>query len=58
MDLIEHLDAKKDEAIERTFKGVALQFAKVFSELVPGGKGTLVIHTRKVSQRACMSHIL
>ena len=27
---------RKDEAIERTFKGVAKHFRDVFSELVPG----------------------
>ena len=48
-DLIKHLDQKKDEAIRRTFKGIAKQFSTVFAELVPGGKGTLVIHTKQVS---------
>ena len=42
-DLIEHLDPKKDDAIERTFKGVSLQFANVFAELVPGGTGKLIM---------------
>lgn len=46
MDLIQHLDQKKDEAIERTFKGIAKQFSTVFAELVPGGKGTLVIEAK------------
>ena len=41
--LIETLDMRKDEAIERTFKGVALHFREVFSELVPGGRGELVM---------------
>ncbi len=31
---------RKDEAIERTFKGVAKHFRDVFGELVPGGLGT------------------
>eukprot|EP00894_Picocystis_sp_ML_P003562 jgi/Pico_ML_1/54079/g4504.t1 len=35
-ELIEVLDHRKDEAIERTFKGVAKNFKEVFSELVPG----------------------
>lgn len=48
MELIEHLDQKKDEAIERTFKGIAKHFSTVFSELVPKGKGMLVIQTKKV----------
>ena len=45
-ELIEHLDTKKDEAIERTFKGVSHQFSRVFSELVPGGKGRLTMAMR------------
>ena len=28
---------RKDESIERTFKGVAKNFREVFAELVPGG---------------------
>lgn len=35
-ELISALDARKDEAIERTFKGVAKHFREVFEELVPG----------------------
>lgn len=42
-DLIRTLDRKKDEAIERTFKGVALKFGEVFGELVPDGAARLVI---------------
>ncbi len=30
---------RKDEAIERTFKGVAKNFREVFADLVPGGWG-------------------
>ena len=41
--LIRHLDRKKDEAIMRTFNGVQEHFAKVFQELVPSGKGTLIL---------------
>ena len=48
LQLIDHLDQKKDEAIERTFKQIAQHFSAVFSELVEGGKGTLVIQTRRV----------
>lgn len=44
-ELIEHLDYKKDEAMERTFKGVAKHFSEVFRELVPGGSGKLVMKT-------------
>lgn len=43
--LIEHLDHKKDEAMERTFKGVAKHFSEVFKELVPGGNGKLLMKT-------------
>jgi len=46
-ELIIHLDNKKDEAIQRTFKTIAKNFTSVFSQLVPGGKGTLVIRTKK-----------
>ena len=34
-DLIESLDQKKDEAINRTFRGVSSHFKDVFKELVP-----------------------
>ena len=43
VDLIDQLDKKKDEAIERTFKGVSKNFAEVFSELVPGGSATILL---------------
>jgi cell division protein FtsB len=52
MDLIKHLDMKKDEAIERTFKTIAKHFSEVFSELVPGGKATLVIKSRALDEEA------
>jgi structural maintenance of chromosome 3 (chondroitin sulfate proteoglycan 6) len=42
------LDQLKDEAIERTFKGVAKHFAEVFSKLVQGGHGRLVMMKKKV----------
>jgi structural maintenance of chromosome 3 (chondroitin sulfate proteoglycan 6) len=42
-NLIETLDQKKDEAIQRTFKGIARHFSEVFKELAPSGKGQLVI---------------
>lgn len=44
--LIEHLDQRKDEAIERTFKQVSKEFAQIFSRLVPAGKGRLVIQRK------------
>lgn len=37
---------RKDEAIERTFKGVAKHFREIFSELAPGGRGELVMQKR------------
>jgi structural maintenance of chromosome 3 (chondroitin sulfate proteoglycan 6) len=46
-ELIEVLDQRKDEAIERTFKQVSKAFAEVFEKLVPSGRGRLVIQ-RKV----------
>ncbi|KIW04722.1 uncharacterized protein PV09_04455 [Verruconis gallopava] len=44
--LIDHLDMKKDEAIERTFRQVSKEFATVFERLVPAGKGRLVIQRK------------
>lgn len=45
-ELIEVLDQRKDEAIERTFKQVSREFATVFEKLVPAGKGRLVIQRK------------
>lgn len=45
-ELVEVLDQRKDEAIERTFKQVALNFEEVFSKLVPAGRGRLIIQRR------------
>ncbi|KAL6888770.1 hypothetical protein ACP4OV_009796 [Aristida adscensionis] len=47
MELISVLDQRKDESIERTFKGVARHFREVFSELVQGGHGHLVMMKKK-----------
>ncbi|PUZ64265.1 hypothetical protein GQ55_3G130300 [Panicum hallii var. hallii] len=47
MELISVLDQRKDESIERTFKGVARHFREVFSELVQGGHGYLVMMKKK-----------
>nr|GME04146.1 structural maintenance of chromosomes protein 3 [Ipomoea batatas] len=47
-ELISVLDMRKDESIERTFKGVAKHFREVFSELVQGGHGFLVMMKKKV----------
>ncbi|KAM7259397.1 hypothetical protein ACFE04_015138 [Oxalis oulophora] len=46
-ELISVLDQRKDESIERTFKGVARNFREVFSELVQGGHGHLVMMKKK-----------
>ncbi|KAK9141612.1 hypothetical protein Syun_011012 [Stephania yunnanensis] len=46
-ELISVLDQRKDESIERTFKGVARHFRDAFSELVPGGRGFLVMMKKK-----------
>ena len=44
-ELVESLDRKKDEAINRTFRGVSKHFAEVFQELVPLGAGELIMRT-------------
>ncbi|KAI9319336.1 hypothetical protein BX666DRAFT_1458042 [Dichotomocladium elegans] len=41
--LVESLDRRKDEAIERTFDQVSRNFAEVFETLVPAGRGELII---------------
>ena len=41
--LMSHLDVKKGEAVERTFKGVAKHFSEVWKEMVPGGWGKLIM---------------
>jgi structural maintenance of chromosome 3 (chondroitin sulfate proteoglycan 6) len=43
--LVESLDQQKEEAILRTFRGVSEHFKDVFSELVPGGEGQLIMRT-------------
>lgn len=53
-ELISVLDQRKDESIERTFKGVAKHFREVFSELVQGGHGHLVMMKKKV----CFSYYM
>ncbi|KAK2624652.1 hypothetical protein QTJ16_005845 [Diplocarpon rosae] len=50
-DLVEVLDQRKDEAIERTFKQVSKEFAQIFERLVPAGRGRLIIQ-RKTDHRA------
>ncbi|KAG9786670.1 Chromosome segregation protein sudA [Exophiala dermatitidis] len=49
-NLIEVLDQRKDEAIERTFKQVSKAFAEIFQKLVPAGRGRLIIQ-RKTDKR-------
>ncbi|KAK9477759.1 RecF/RecN/SMC [Lipomyces japonicus] len=53
-ELVQHLDQRKDEAIERTFKQVSKGFAEIFEKLVPAGKGRLIMQRRidrELSQR-------
>ena len=50
-ELIQVLDQRKDEAIERTFKQVSKEFASIFVELVPAGKGRLIIQRKSDRQR-------
>ncbi|KAJ2868747.1 Structural maintenance of chromosomes protein 3 [Coemansia erecta] len=45
-ELIEVLDQRKDEAIERTFNQVSKYFSQVFAKLVPAGRGSLVMQRR------------
>ena len=45
LELVESLDRQKDEAINRTFRGVSAHFKEVFKELVPLGEGELVLRT-------------
>ena len=46
-DLMTALDAQKEEAIERTFKGVAKAFREVIAEMIPGGSGSLFMRRAK-----------
>ena len=49
-ELIDVLDQRKDEAIERTFRQVSREFANIFERLVPAGKGRLIIQRRSDRQ--------
>ncbi|XP_024525303.1 structural maintenance of chromosomes protein 3-like [Selaginella moellendorffii] len=51
-ELISVLDQRKDEAIERTFKGVAKNFREAFAELVQGGHGSLVMMKKRKADEA------
>jgi len=42
-ELVDVLDKRKDEAIQRTFRQVAKHFGEIFAELVPGGWGRLIM---------------
>ncbi|PIA65437.1 hypothetical protein AQUCO_00100732v1 [Aquilegia coerulea] len=55
-ELISALDQRKDESIERTFKGVAKHFREVFEELVPGGRGVLAMMIKKEGDRVDDDH--
>ncbi|CAM9183039.1 unnamed protein product [Chrysoparadoxa australica] len=46
-ELIAALDRQKDEAIMRTFRDVSRHFEEVFKELVPAGKGSLIMKKGK-----------
>ena len=50
--LITVLDQRKDEAIQRTFKGVSQHFTQIFKEVVPQGKATLVMLKKKKKKAA------
>ncbi|KAI8984689.1 chromosome segregation protein sudA (DA-box protein sudA) [Mycotypha africana] len=41
--LIDNLDRRKNEAIKRTFHDLSIKFAEIFEQLVPDGKGELVM---------------
>jgi structural maintenance of chromosome 3 (chondroitin sulfate proteoglycan 6) len=49
-ELIDVLDQRKDEAIERTFKQVAQHFRAVFAELVADGNGQLVMQRKRAAE--------
>ncbi|GBG85240.1 hypothetical protein CBR_g39806 [Chara braunii] len=51
-ELIAVLDQRKDESIERTFKGVAKNFREAFAELVQGGHGQLVMIKKRKAEEA------
>lgn len=51
--LLEVLDQRKDEAIERTFKQVSKNFEEVFEKLVPLGRGRLIMQKRLDRVRRC-----
>ena len=55
-ELVESLDQRKDEAIERTFKQVSIHFAEIFSRLVPAGRGKLRMQ-KSIDDVGCKSNL-
>jgi len=55
-DLIYHLDQRKYEAIELTFKQVSKYFTTIFKKLVPAGHAVLVM--KKDTGDVSQSHII
>lgn len=52
VELIEVLETRKDEAIQRTFEQVSTAFTEVFEKLVPRGIGKLILQQRDKSSQA------
>ncbi|QNP95683.1 YALIA101S10e00650g1_1 [Yarrowia lipolytica] len=50
-ELISTLNDQKDRAIKRTFQQVSKEFSEVFQQLVPRGKGQLVIERRALDDQ-------
>jgi chromosome segregation ATPase len=50
--LIQNLDAKKDNALQTTFRMVSKHFSEVFKSIVTGGEGRLIMKTKEVQVRA------
>jgi len=49
-ELVASLDLQKDEAINRTFRGVSSHFKNVFKELVPNGEGELIMQIAGIDE--------
>eukprot|EP00842_Homolaphlyctis_polyrhiza_P003526 jgi/Hompol1/4174/HPOL_003549-RA len=56
-DLIGVLDRRKDEAIQRTFEQVANHFSQVWEQIVPSGRGELVMLRRTDTVEYCKQMI-
>lgn len=54
VDLIEVLETRKDEAIQRTFEQVSTAFTEVFEKLVPRGIGKLIMQQRGKNSQAAV----